>query len=167
MKLLSVVAGIVLLASFACRAPRAEMKVEEWQRTQAESAATRLREVFNTAACQPIYNAAAEYFRIGQDPREWSVECEQLKQQLGSWQSFEVTQTQRWLMPGMVVSVRGSAGFERGKRQIDVAWLLTRTGPQLFWIAIQQDEQHWKQIPKRPLLHRLMDPIPINVIKNG
>jgi hypothetical protein len=37
----------------------------------------------------------------------------------------------------------------------------------LFWIAVRQDEQHWKQIPPRPFLYRLMDPMPVRVTKNG
>jgi len=46
------------------------MKVEDWQNAQAVAAANRLREAFNNSACEPIYTAAAAYFR-SQDSVEW------------------------------------------------------------------------------------------------
>ena len=172
MKLLCVVAGILFLALGGCRRhprrdrPLEETKVEDWQQTQAVAAAERLRGVFNDGPCEPIYAAAAAYFRR-QDSLDWSSECERLKTELGSWRSFQVTGSQRCAAPEVVVCIGGPAEFEKGKKQIDLAWQLTQNGPQLFWIAVQQDEQHWKQIPPRPFLYRLMDPIPVRVIKNG
>jgi hypothetical protein len=170
-KLLGVVAGILFLALGGCRRhpdrrdPFADVNVEEWQKTQAVDAAERLRGVFNTSACEPIYAAAAAFFRT-QGRLEWASECELLKKQMGSWQSFQVLQAQRCGTP-VVVCVGGPAKFEKGEKRIDLAWLLTPTGPQLSWIAIQQDELHWKQIPPVPFLHRLRDPMPVRVIKNG
>jgi hypothetical protein len=172
-KLLLVVAGSLFLALAACRRhpdrrdPFRDVKVEDWQKTQAEAAAIRLREIFNSSACQPIYDAAAAYFRANQDSIDWNTECEQLKKQLGSWQSFQVAGTERCGMPEVLVCVGGPAAFEKGNKQIYLAWLLTQTGPQLFWIAIQEDEQHWKQIPPAPLLHPLMDPLPLTVTRTS
>jgi hypothetical protein len=171
-KRLWVVAGVLFLALAGCRRhprrdrPYEEVKVEEWQKSQAVDAAERLRAVFNASACQPIYDAADAYFRKNQSSFEWDTECELLKKQLGSWQSFQVTHTQRCATP-LVVCVGGAAKFEKGDKQIDLAWLLTPQGPQLFWIAMQQDEQHWKQIPPMPFLYRLMDPMPVRFVKNG
>jgi len=142
------------------------MKVEDWQKEQAVVAAERLRGVFNNSACEPIYAAAAAYFRT-QDSLDWSSECERLKKELGSWQSFQVTDSQRCAAPEVVVCIGGPAEFDKGKKQIELAWLLTLRGPQLFWIVVQEDERHWKQIPPRPFLYRLMDPLPVRVIQNG
>jgi hypothetical protein len=146
--------------------PITETKVEEWQRANATDAANRFRESFNTSTCEPMYNAAAAYFRT-QSSREWVAECEQLKKKLGSWRSFQVTDTQRCASREVVVCVHGLAEFENGVQEIDTAWLLNSSGPQLFWIAIKRDERHWRQIPEMPFLHKLIDPIPIKVIQNG
>jgi hypothetical protein len=173
-KLLRVVGGTIFLVGVllpACRRarlnnPLENVKVEGWQTAQAVDAVSRLREGFNNSSCEPIYTAAAAKFRT-QDAREWTTECDKLKQQLGSWRSFQITGTQRCAMPQVVVCVGGPAEFEKGRADIDTAWLLTKSGPKLFWIAVKENERHWKLIPPTPLLHRLIDPLPIKAIQNG
>jgi hypothetical protein len=163
-KLLPVVGGTLFFAFAACqRHSRSESslenwKVEPWQKTLAVDAANHLREVFNHGTCQQIYTDASAYFR-SQDSLKWGRECELLKKKIGSWRAFDNPDAQRCARPEVVVCI--------GQTDIDIAFLLTNTGPQLYWIAVREDERHWKQIPPRPFLYRLMDPIPINVIQNG
>ncbi len=164
--------SLVCLLVPACR-PRPqvshaleEMKIEEWQKAEATDAANRFLEAFNTSKCEPMYHAAAAYFRT-QSSSEWATECELLKKKLGSWRSFQVTETLFCASQGVVICVHGSAEFENGMQEIDTAWLLDSGTAQLFSIAIKKDERHWQQIPEMRLLHKLMDPIPIRVIKNG
>jgi hypothetical protein len=169
MKLLSIVLIACLLLLGCDRQRRAqnaalEVKVEDWQTAQAVGASDRLREVFNSSACAPIYGAASAYFKT-QSSFDWDTECERLKLQLGSWRSFQMTSAQR--CGEGIVCIHGPAQFEKGRKEMDVAWLLTQHGPQLEWIALKENEQHWKQIPPRPWLYKLMDPIPIKVTKNG
>jgi hypothetical protein len=167
--------GAIILASLllpAChRHPPVEdpseyMKVEEWQKAQAIDAANGLREVFNNSACEPIYTAAAAHFR-SQNSVEWTRECERLKKDLGTWRSFQITYTGRCALPGVVVCVGGTAEFEKGHSQIDLAWLLNTDGAQLFWLALKKGDGRWLQLPPRPFLYRLIDPMPIKAIQNG
>ena len=146
--------------------PWEDMKVEEWQNARAVDAANRFREVFNDGSCAPIYAAAAPYFR-SQDSLEWASECERLKKELGTWRRFQIAFTERCAMPEVVVCVTGAAEFEKGRTEIGLAWLLDKNGTRLFWIALKESEQHWRQIPQRPLLRRLIDPPPIRAIQNG
>ncbi len=170
MKLLPVVLIASLLLPGCGHQRRAQnsaldVRVESWQKAQAVAASDRLREVFNSNACAPIYAAASAYFKT-QSSFDWDTECQRLKKQLGSWRGFQVTYAQR-CGGEVIVCIHGPAEFEKGQKEIEVAWLLTQHGPELEWIALKESEQHWKQIPQRPWLYRLMDPIPIKVTKNG
>ncbi len=136
--------------------PLEHMRVDDGQKARAIDATNQFREIFNNSDCLPIYDKAAANFRT-QDSQDWERECERLKE-LGSWRSFQITDTERCAAPEVVVCVIGPAEFEKGQTEIGIAWLLGKDGARLFWLAIKEDEWHWRQIPPIPFGHRWIDP---------
>lgn len=160
-----------LLISACHRHPRAadsllEMKVEDWQKAQAADAANHFREIFDNTGCLPIYDEAAAHFR-SQGSQDWARECERLKKELGPWKSFQITDAQRCAAPEVVICVFGPAKFEKEQTEIEVAWLLSKGGAQLYWLAVKEGERNWRLIPPMPSRHRWIDPPPVKSPKDS
>ena len=131
--------------------------VTDGQRLQALDGVTKLRELFNSHSCQTVSEQADGAYRV-LSSNEWMGECEQLKTNLGQWQSFEPRWARRCAAPEMVVCVGGPASFERGNQEVDVALRLTSGRAELAWISLKVTDERWIQIPGRRSPFPLADP---------
>lgn len=149
-----------LLLSSACRRhphrdePFRRTKVDDGQKAKLVDAVSHLRAEFNTGTCEFIYDEASAHFR-SQDPKEWRRECALLKEELGSWRSFQVKVAEKWSEREPIVCVIGTAEFEKQVQQIGIVWTLEHNGVQLISIFMREhDDQEWMEIPSRPGLIR-------------
>jgi len=159
-KFLSVLLGFLVWAGCA-RTHRVEAfpPVDRVQRVSVLEASTELRETFNgDRACESIYEEAAERFRTY--PKEgWLKECEQLRDDMGSWQDFGARSIARCELPDVVVCLDGDAGFVKGDRILELAWSLEGSRARLLSIA-WQDGRQWIRIPPFPDRHQDTPPVP-------
>jgi hypothetical protein len=125
-----------------------DIPVAEGQRTLAADAVNRLRDAFNSGSCQFIYEQAGALFRA-QPLGGWMSQCRELRETLGSWQTFSASSARRCGggPSEVVVCVRGTAGFVKGTKEVDVAWVLDNERTQLMWISLRQNEGTWVQMP--------------------
>lgn len=137
------------LLPLACQIHRPGMS--EIQKRQALDAMKHLQAEFNTRNCELIYEEAGAHFR-SQDPMDWGRECALLKDELGSWRSFQVSDAERWPNREATFCIFASADFESQSKQLAVAWTFNERGAELFFIAVQLDEKHWKNLPSGPNL---------------
>jgi hypothetical protein len=145
--------SIAFLLMAACSHDRAgkdplDIPVDEGQRTLTVDAVNGLRDAFNSGACQSIYEQAAAHFRT-QSLQEWMSQCKDLKETLGSWQSFSAHLAERCGGGPSVVIVcaGGNARFAKRIAQVDVAWLLDKGRTQLMWISLKKGQGAWVVIP--------------------
>ena len=130
--------------------------VDEAHRTLAIDAVNNLRALFNNGGCLAIYTRAAQSFRS--QPREdWLSQCEQLRESLGPWQSFNAQSTIRCGAPEPIVCVDGSSVFARGGRGMEVAWQLNGGQAQLLWLDLV-DGNYRVLIPPLPSRQYLDSP---------
>ena len=148
------IASVLFLLLAGCNKGRniaarvTDLPIAEDHRTLAIEAVNKLREVFNNGGCQSIYNGAAQSFRS--QPREhWLSQCEQLRESLGPWRSFNAQSTIRCGAPEAVVCVDGSSVFAKGNRSMEVAWQWDGGQAQLLWLDLL-DGNHRVLIPPLP-----------------
>jgi hypothetical protein len=157
----SALAAILLTSLFplACHTRRSEMT--EIQKSQALDAMKHLQAEFNTRNCELIYQEAGAHFR-SQDPMDWRRECALLTEEMGPWRSFQVRDVQRWPRSEPAFCIFATADFQNQSKELAIVWTFSRKGAELFSIAVQRDEQHWKNIPAAPELNRgpWIDPPP-------
>jgi hypothetical protein len=122
------------------------MKVDERQKARALDVVNNLREAFNGGSCQPIYIDAAGYFKA-EELEDWLADCRSLKNELGSWRSFELKSVARCGKPEFVVCLTGSAEFEKQRTEVRIAVQLNAGGDQLHSLSIQDGERHWTGAP--------------------
>jgi hypothetical protein len=157
--------SIAFLFTAAChdRAARDQLDipVDEGQRTLAVDAVNRLRDAFNTGSCQSIYQQATAFFRA-EPLGEWMGHCRELKETLGSWQSFSASTAVRCGggPSEIIVCVGGAAGFAKDNTKVDVAWRLDDGRTQLMWITLMPSHGARVQIPPMQLPGRFWDPPP-------
>lgn len=140
-----------------------DIKAESGQTALALSAVGRLREAFNSSACQASNEAGAKF--ASQSAADSEYECEHLRKDLGPWLNFRFEFTERCAAPEVVVCVVGVAEFEKQSGEVS-AWLLRNNGAQLVWLALKQDEWHWMQIPPRTR-GKSIDPPPLKLTKDS
>ncbi len=131
--------------------------IEASQRALAVKGVQKLRADWNDGACQSIYEQAALHFRT-QKAEEWLEKCWQLHKDLGAWQSFTPLNAVRCGAPELVVCLPGSGVFAQGRKRLELAWRLQNKRPALFWLILQQDDDHWLQIPDQQDKLRFADP---------
>jgi hypothetical protein len=142
--------------------------LDDRQKALTSSAVSHLRDEFNRGACQSIYEEAGVGFRF-QTSEEWRRECEMLKNELGSWKSFEVKITEGFAKHDhdVFVLIFGVAEFEKANQQVEVNWILNDKGAEMQWIGLRlRDDQIWMQIPDRSR-HRWIDPPPPKLPKDS
>jgi hypothetical protein len=138
------------------RARVLDSPVDEVHRTLAIEAVNNLRALFNNGGCLAIYTRAAQSFR-SQPQEDWLSQCEQLRESLGPWQSFNAQSTIRCGAPEPIVCVDGSSVFARGGRRMEVAWQLNGGQAQLLWLDLL-DGNHRVLIPPLPSRQYLDSP---------
>ena len=130
--------------------------VDAAQRASVLDASAKLREVFNgDRACESMYNVPSY-------PKErWLADCEQLRSDLGAWQSFRPTFLERCGMPEVTICVDGDATFAKGARIVELMWSLESGRAQLISIT-RQEGTEWISIPPflRPQPYWDTPPIP-------
>jgi len=85
------------------------------QRRSAAEGVVRLQAAWNRGACEEIFDNADGYFRRNQVRDNRLRQCAELRQQLGSWHSFQVKQTVTWPVgPVGIVWASGTADFDHG-----------------------------------------------------
>ena len=103
----------------------------ETDRRNVVSASTRLREMFNEGACEPIYREADDSFRLGPAP-QWTAQCEQLRRRVREWRSFEVQKIINCSTDNSQICSIGLASFANGSYPLQVVWQLNGAKPALF-----------------------------------
>jgi hypothetical protein len=144
-------------------------KVDDAQRAQLDDAVSHLRGEFNAGTCELVYDEASAHVR-SQDPKEWRRECALLKQELGSWRSFQVKVEQKWSEQEPIVCVIGNAAFEKYVQQIGMVWTLGNKGAKLFSLFVRENlDREWMEIPSRPSLirHPWIEPPAAESLKNN
>jgi len=129
--------------------------VDAAQRASVLDASAKLREVFNGgSACELIYNFPSY-------PKErWLADCEQLRDDMGSWQTFRPTFVERCAMPEVSICVAGDATFAKGNRILELIWSLDHGRTQLRTIGWREDAE-WIWIPPLANPHKHWDPPPV------
>ncbi len=125
-----------------------------------------LRDSFNAASCQSIYDQATAFFRT-QASEQWIDQCNGLQLDLGSWQSFRVQGVQRCGSPEVIVCVGGVAGFSKDEKEMKVALRLDHGHAQLAWLRLRQSQNVWVEIPPRLQHRRFQDPPPRPPLNRG
>jgi hypothetical protein len=164
--------AVLLVLGTACTGDRrtaqtpVDMPVDAPQRILALDAVNALRDSFNTASCQSIYDQAAAFFRT-QASEQWIGQCNGLQEGLGSWQSFRVQGFQRCGSPEVIVCVGGVAGFSKDEKEMKVALRLDHGHAQLAWLRLRQSQNVWVEIPPRLQHRRFQDPPPRPPLNRG
>ena len=154
----------MLLTSLSCR--NLSMKEEEHgifvavakeQEKAALDAISKLRELFNMGNCPAIYNQAFPSFRA-RPINFWLDQCEQFREQLGSWRSFSPTSA---LTCGVMdtVCVVGTSLFDKDHFAMTIAWHLKGKLPHLLSLYSTREGKTWSLMP--PYQDHLRDPPPI------
>jgi hypothetical protein len=104
---------LLVLTSFGCR--RAEKE------TVAASSILQLREMFDKGECSSVYAGADPAFR-SQSEENWVRQCEQLRHDLGSWQSFQKNGAEQELADPRFRLVSGEAVFANGTYHLEMYW---------------------------------------------
>lgn len=139
-----------------------DIPVTEGERMLAVDAVNRLRDAFNSGSCRSIYEQATTSFRA-QPPGGWMSQCRELRETLGSWQTFSATSAVRCGTgaSGVIVCVGGAARFAKGIREVDVASLLDNGRTQLMWISLRENQGTWVQMPPQRDHHIDTPPRPL------
>ena len=143
-----------------------EMPVDANLQARALDAVDNFRAGFNASACQPIYDQASPYFR-SQNSEDWLHDCHRFRQELGSWQRFQVSFAQRFGKPEVVVFVVGSAEFERQTTEVGINVVLVGDKAYLHSFSVRNGDQHWTDLPPRLNPRKLADPPPAKSPENG
>ena len=152
-----IVAGLSLLLT-ACRTSgvrkELELPVSQEPQTLAIGEARKFREGFNKGACQAIYDEASEFFRH-QSEQDWRSRCSELRGRLGFWRSSDIRSA--ITCGSQVICLDGTAAFERGSYDFELAWMFRDGRPRLCWWILEGAGQR-TQIPPFPNPRNLMDP---------
>lgn len=131
-----------------------DLPVSREQQSLAIGEAKRFRERFNKGACQAIYDQASEFFRH-QLQQDWMSRCAELRGRLGLWRSSDIRSA--ITCGSRVICLDGTAAFERGSYDLELAWTFRDGRPRLFWWILDAGG-HRTQIPPFPDPRNLMDP---------
>jgi hypothetical protein len=101
----------------------------------------KLREQFNTGACQAISDEFAD--RVNQSRQEWLEGCERMRESLGSWKSFgsaSAAASSRFQEPPTVF-VEGRAAFENGDNRetywLESYWHIKNHHAQVYFLYLE------------------------------
>src|SRR6202043_1153651 len=89
---------------------------------------------------------------------EWTTQCEQLKTNFGSWQSFDLSETVRCSAPAVLICADGSGHFAQGNLEMGVAVLLENEHARLVSMSFKAMDGDWKHVPSRPPSTIYFDP---------
>jgi hypothetical protein len=121
--------GLTLLAltSFGCRRPEKE--------TIAASAILELRETFNKGECASVYAEADPAFR-SQSEESWVTQCERLRHDLGSWQSFRGKGVEQGSVDPRFRLLTGQAVFANGAYHLEMLWNVSVVPARLCYLQL-------------------------------
>jgi hypothetical protein len=132
--------------------------VPENQRTLAIAAFTDLLSTYNQGQCRSIYDAADDSFRA-QPSHLWDEQCQQLRDNFGTWQNFRADSTTACAKAKEFVCVLGIASFNSGDHRIEGMFRIAPTGARLVWLSLQERGNEWIRIPHLRI-PPLVDPPP-------
>lgn len=146
--------SLFLGACGTSRAPKElNIPVSPELQTSAINEARKFREAFNQGACEAPYAEASEFFRR-LPKQDWMSQCAELHQRLGLWRSSEIRSVVT--CGSRVICLDGTAAFETGRYDLELAWIFRDSRPRLCWWVIESRGQR-TQIP--PAISRNpMDP---------
>jgi hypothetical protein len=133
------------------------MSLHGEQRARALKVVNKVRGAFNDGGCRPIYSDAAGYFKA-EEFEDWLDDCRNLKNEWGSWKSFELKSASKCGKPEFVVCLTGLGDFEKERTEVRIA------------VQLNADrDRHWTQSPhwSSPARYPLSDPPPRKSPKDG
>jgi hypothetical protein len=121
---------LLVLTSFGCRRPEKE--------TIAASAILELREMLNKGECASVYAEADPAFR-SQSEESWVRQCEQLRHDLGAWQSFQGKGAEQGPLDPRLRLVTGEAVFASGAYHLEMLWNVSVLPARLCYLQLGTD----------------------------
>lgn len=121
---------LLVLTSFGCR--RAEKE------GTAASAILELREMLNKGECASVYAEADPAFR-SQSEESWVTQCERLRHDLGSWQSFQGKGAEQGSVNPRFRLVAGEAVFASGAYHLEMLWNVSVLPARLCYLQLGTD----------------------------
>ena len=163
--------GLVTLAVFtACQRNPHETNgdprpVSSEQQTTVLQATGRLRDQWNGAACQAIYEGTPDGFRL-QPMSDFLPYCEFERRKLGVWQSFSPQET--FIADGQanIVFLEGQAIFATGTYDVIIAWMIHNREPRFLYLSLGQNGRETEKIP-RPRQLLVDPPFPLTPKRNS
>jgi hypothetical protein len=145
-------AYLLLLACHRHPAPRdlSENVPDAQQQALALAAVESFRASFNAGSCHPVYDQGAPDFH-SQNAENWVRDCQRLRQQLGSWQRFQVRSAQRYGKAVIAVLIVASADFERQATEVRINVVLLGSKAYLSTFSVRDSQQRWTDLPPLPL----------------
>jgi hypothetical protein len=103
------------------------------QRHLAEQGVSTLQAAWNRNDCASIYDESDGYFQRNQSRDKWLRTCTDLREQLGTWQSFRVRDGALWPFGSVgIVWVEGPADFAGGLHTLRADFALEDNTARLF-----------------------------------
>jgi hypothetical protein len=118
------------ISQAGCRRPEKE--------TIAASAILELRQMFNKGECASVYAEADPAFR-SQSEKNWVSQCEQLRHDLGAWQSFRGKGAEQGLVDPRLRLVTGEAVFASGAYHLEMLWNVSVLPARLCFLQLGTD----------------------------
>ena len=115
-----------------------------------------LRIAFNKGECASIFDNAHLAPRLLQPKQDWLIDCQRMRDGLGSWLSFDVSFHESLDAP-LTVTVAGHAVFENGVHRVSTAWQFENGSPRLFRLLIDTGSKKVILPQLQFPTHRLLD----------
>jgi hypothetical protein len=110
------------------------------QRRMAEQGVSKLQADWNRGECATIYDESDGYFRRNQLRDKWLGQCAELRNTLGTWNSFQVKNGVTWPIGSVgLVWVEGMAEFASGQHTVRVDFQLVNNSAKLFNLGFNLD----------------------------
>ena len=136
--------ALVAPALFALAACQSGSHMERYQpvtgaaRAAVITAVENLRTSLNNGECQAIYDQADPSFRRA-ELHDWLQQCEQVREKLGTWQSFDTRNAYTYELSGrQQVIADGSAMFAKGTGQALIQWRRSAGRVELEFISLHR-----------------------------
>ena len=100
-----------------------DVPVSKERLAQALDGFNKLRNVFNSGACQALYESFGSAFRSY--PRnDWLIDCAHLPRTLGVWHDFQAEEAMYCGAHWRIICVNGLAHFANADRGVESVWLV-------------------------------------------
>ena len=109
---------------------------DEQQRELALDGALRMREAFNSGACQSIYEHADGPFRSLQSAEAWLSRCAQMRTELGDWRRFDAAPQVANATAAPIVALEGPAAFANARIRVRALWRVDQGRARLLLLVL-------------------------------